>query len=153
MARDFGIVKGRAKALTRHFEWNRPTVFLPPRCCEVVGLWREKSLLLLLLHGPAGANPKRDFSLRKPTSSQEANWEEKASACSVRNDGAAGCRKKERRMASKRAVISSSCSPRRFSIWRSLRARWCCRKMNFDAEFLALLKKRGVEFDPRFVFG
>jgi len=27
------------------------------------------------------------------------------------------------------------------------------RKMTFDAEFLALLKKHGVEFDPRFVFG
>jgi len=27
------------------------------------------------------------------------------------------------------------------------------RKMNFDTEFLALLKKHGVEFDPKFVFG
>ena len=27
------------------------------------------------------------------------------------------------------------------------------RKMNFDAEFVALLKKHGVEFDPKFVFG
>jgi REP element-mobilizing transposase RayT len=27
------------------------------------------------------------------------------------------------------------------------------RKMSFDAEFLALLKKHGVEFDPKFVFG
>jgi len=27
------------------------------------------------------------------------------------------------------------------------------RKMDFDAEFLALLKKHGVEFDPKFVFG
>jgi putative transposase len=27
------------------------------------------------------------------------------------------------------------------------------RKMSFDEEFLALLKKHGVEFDPRFVFG
>ena len=26
-------------------------------------------------------------------------------------------------------------------------------KMNFDAEFLALLKKHGIEFDPKFVFG
>jgi len=25
--------------------------------------------------------------------------------------------------------------------------------MDFDAEFLALLKKHGVEFDPRYVFG
>jgi len=27
------------------------------------------------------------------------------------------------------------------------------RKMSFEAEFVALLKKHGVEFDPRFVFG
>jgi putative transposase len=27
------------------------------------------------------------------------------------------------------------------------------KKMNFDAEFLALLKKHGIEFDPKFVFG
>jgi putative transposase len=27
------------------------------------------------------------------------------------------------------------------------------RKMNFDVEFLALLKKHGIEFDPKFVFG
>ena len=27
------------------------------------------------------------------------------------------------------------------------------KKMNFDEEFLALLKKHGVEFDPKFVFG
>jgi putative transposase len=27
------------------------------------------------------------------------------------------------------------------------------RKMSFDTEFLALLKKHGVEFDPKFVFG
>jgi len=27
------------------------------------------------------------------------------------------------------------------------------RRMNFDAELVALLKKHGVEFDPRFVFG
>ena len=27
------------------------------------------------------------------------------------------------------------------------------RKMSFDGEFLALLKKHGVEFDPKFVFG
>jgi len=27
------------------------------------------------------------------------------------------------------------------------------RRMNFEAEFVALLKKHGVEFDPRFVFG
>ena len=26
-------------------------------------------------------------------------------------------------------------------------------KMSFDAEFLALLKKHGVEYDPKFVFG
>jgi len=25
--------------------------------------------------------------------------------------------------------------------------------MSFDAEFLALLKKHAVEFDPKFVFG
>jgi len=25
--------------------------------------------------------------------------------------------------------------------------------MSFDTEFLALLKKHGVEFDPKFVFG
>ena len=30
---------------------------------------------------------ERDFSLRRPTRSQEANVKEKASACSVRNDG------------------------------------------------------------------
>jgi hypothetical protein len=27
------------------------------------------------------------------------------------------------------------------------------RKMSFDAEFLALLKKHAIEFDPNFVFG
>jgi putative transposase len=27
------------------------------------------------------------------------------------------------------------------------------KKMNFDNEFIALLKKHGVEFDPRYVFG
>lgn len=27
------------------------------------------------------------------------------------------------------------------------------RRMNFDAEFLALLKKHGMEFDPNYVFG
>ena len=27
------------------------------------------------------------------------------------------------------------------------------RKMSFDAEFLALLKKHGMEFDPKYVFG
>jgi putative transposase len=27
------------------------------------------------------------------------------------------------------------------------------KKMDFDTEFLALLKKHGVEFDPKFVFG
>ncbi len=27
------------------------------------------------------------------------------------------------------------------------------RKMNFEEEFVALLKKHGVEFDPRYVFG
>jgi putative transposase len=27
------------------------------------------------------------------------------------------------------------------------------KKMNFDSEFLALLKKHGIEFDPKFVFG
>ena len=27
------------------------------------------------------------------------------------------------------------------------------RRMTFDAEFLALLKRHGVEFDPKFVFG
>ena len=27
------------------------------------------------------------------------------------------------------------------------------KKMSFDSEFLALLKKHGIEFDPRFVFG
>jgi len=27
------------------------------------------------------------------------------------------------------------------------------KKMNFDAEFLALLKKHGIEFDPKYVFG
>lgn len=27
------------------------------------------------------------------------------------------------------------------------------RRMSFDAEFLALLKKHGMEFDPKFVFG
>jgi hypothetical protein len=27
------------------------------------------------------------------------------------------------------------------------------RKMNFETEFLALLKKHNVEFDPKFVFG
>ncbi len=27
------------------------------------------------------------------------------------------------------------------------------RKMNFETEFVALLKKHGVEFDPKFVFG
>lgn len=27
------------------------------------------------------------------------------------------------------------------------------RKMNFEAEFVALLKKHGVEFDPKFAFG
>ena len=27
------------------------------------------------------------------------------------------------------------------------------KKMDFDAEFLALLKKHGMEFDPKFVFG
>jgi hypothetical protein len=27
------------------------------------------------------------------------------------------------------------------------------RKMNFDEEFLALLRKHGVAFDPEFVFG
>jgi REP element-mobilizing transposase RayT len=27
------------------------------------------------------------------------------------------------------------------------------KEMNFDAEFLALLKKHGLEFDPKFVFG
>ena len=27
------------------------------------------------------------------------------------------------------------------------------RKMSFDAEFLALLKKHGMEYDPKFVFG
>jgi REP element-mobilizing transposase RayT len=27
------------------------------------------------------------------------------------------------------------------------------RKMSFETEFLALLKKHGVEFDPKFVFG
>ena len=27
------------------------------------------------------------------------------------------------------------------------------KKMNFDAEFLALLKRHGMEFDPKFVFG
>jgi len=27
------------------------------------------------------------------------------------------------------------------------------RRMNFDAELLALLKKHGVQFDPKFVFG
>jgi hypothetical protein len=32
---------------------------------------------------------ERDFSLRKPTISQEVKWEEKASACFVRNDGRA----------------------------------------------------------------
>jgi putative transposase len=26
-------------------------------------------------------------------------------------------------------------------------------RMSFDAEFLALLKKHGIEFDPKFVFG
>jgi hypothetical protein len=27
------------------------------------------------------------------------------------------------------------------------------RKLDFDTEFLALLKKHGVDFDPKFVFG
>jgi hypothetical protein len=27
------------------------------------------------------------------------------------------------------------------------------RKMSFEEEFLALLKKHGIEFDPRYVFG
>jgi REP element-mobilizing transposase RayT len=27
------------------------------------------------------------------------------------------------------------------------------KKMSFDAEFLALLKKHGIQFDPKFVFG
>jgi hypothetical protein len=27
------------------------------------------------------------------------------------------------------------------------------RKMSFDAEFLALLKKHSIAFDPKFVFG
>jgi hypothetical protein len=32
-------------------------------------------------------NLKRDFSLRRPTRSQEANVKDKASACFARNDG------------------------------------------------------------------
>jgi hypothetical protein len=35
------------------------------------------------------AKPKRDPSLHRPTRSQEANAEEKASACSAQDDGAA----------------------------------------------------------------
>jgi REP element-mobilizing transposase RayT len=27
------------------------------------------------------------------------------------------------------------------------------KKMDFDAEFVALLKKHGIEFDPKYVFG
>jgi putative transposase len=27
------------------------------------------------------------------------------------------------------------------------------KKMDFDSEFVALLKKHGIEFDPKFVFG
>jgi hypothetical protein len=34
-----------------------------------------------------GLKTGRDFSLRRPTISQEVKWKEKASACSVRNDG------------------------------------------------------------------
>jgi hypothetical protein len=40
---------------------------------------------------------KRDFSLRKPTISQEVKWKQKASASSVRNDGVlAGWEKRAR---------------------------------------------------------
>ena len=27
------------------------------------------------------------------------------------------------------------------------------KKMDFDVEFVALLKKHGIEFDPKYVFG
>src|SRR5215475_9316403 len=46
--------------------------------------------IALVLGGAEGRGARqeqRDFSLRKPTSLQEANWEEKTSACCVRNDG------------------------------------------------------------------
>jgi hypothetical protein len=48
------------------------------RCVPGRGWW----------HGRA-AKPKRDPSLHRPTRSQEANAEEKASACSAQDDGAA----------------------------------------------------------------
>jgi hypothetical protein len=35
---------------------------------------------------PSRMQEKRDFSLRRPTASQEVKREEKAPACSVRND-------------------------------------------------------------------
>ena len=48
------------------------------RCVPGRGWW----------HGRA-AKPKRDPSLHRPTRSQEANAEEKASACFAQDDGAA----------------------------------------------------------------
>jgi hypothetical protein len=47
------------------------------RCVPGRGWW----------HGRA-AKPKRDPSLHRPTRSQEANAEEKASACFAQDDGA-----------------------------------------------------------------
>src|SRR5579863_2439518 len=41
---------------------------------------------------------KRDFSLRRPTRSQEANVKEKASACCVRNDGVGSGVQREREL-------------------------------------------------------
>jgi hypothetical protein len=42
--------------------------------------------MVVHVHPPKGERPKRDFSLRRPTRSQEANVKGKASACCARND-------------------------------------------------------------------
>jgi len=47
--------------------------------------------------------------------------------------------------------VSSSNAPAVIQYIRTQQAHH--KKMRFEPEFLALLKKHGVEFDPKFVFG
>jgi hypothetical protein len=97
------------------------------------------------------AKAKRDFSPRRPTRSQEANVKEKASACSVRNDGWAAIRVEnegelaaqsfELWMASQTAEVTSRvvALPPRSGVWRP----------EAVTRSTARINRRAASFSPR----
>ena len=124
-----------------------PLAFQPRMWAYVAGICRK---LGILVHAVGGMHDHVHFLIQVPPSLAVAKAILAIKSNSSRWANEEGC-KFEWQQGYGAFSVSSSMVPTVVRYIQNQPAHH--KKMSFDAEFLALLKKHRVEFDPKFVFG